>query len=810
MDFKFSKINGSNNHLNYDALKESIIEKLNPTCKEAEVIILNRFPVAVSALTTIDFIILLKISDVNNSWYRIKGDDGWMYVKNQIIAVSIVDEHEDAHIEIESKTLEIQDEFFNYQDDATKLKWGLTNYLAEKCGLERKYITIHPLIWIKNKQTNIEFDNILIGNIFTYERIENVIKKNFYYKYAGYKDWQTSDLIFEKHIRLIYEQASKDSEEGYITKKKIDRIQRKFGSKQDKAHNLIGSVLVEVKGKAGTGKTSELLKWMLQNSLRERKGVFLTYNHLLVNDITLQVHSFQQRLDDTVKKASTTTYTIHGYFYNVAKKLGVLLLMTEERIKQLTSILDTRWIKIEEFLNKERAKGNTSFAKLIMLVQNDKSIEEGIKREAILFFKFMDHIKFLPDQNSTSSHFKSFRDNKVERLANLESSNVFLKDYVEVLKRIRQATSDLDGFLKDLDVASKYDLLHIALDLNPKILDKDKSGKIDFDKLRTRYKKSIGGFRAGRIAYIDEAQDCHQFERDIFFNLFGSNNCVIANGDKEQLIRYSQLCDWHISQNQKIDVHVYKKESKSYRMKPAIAALANHIAAWYNIDLNIEPLDTEDHGQIYISTSNNINDQVEVIDKLHNTGERQGCTSYEALLLLKPADIGNQGNYGNSDVSSNTSVKVNEFNNIIDDAVNFRNDWALVKEAQKKITGAYFWNSTGNVDKRELAIPGSLSVRSIYYASCRGIEAWSVMCFGLDTFFDKKKNEDEADNYLLNDLFDQLTPESRREMYAATWVLMAITRCMENCYIQLADPQTSIYQCIRNFAIENKEFITRV
>ncbi|MEP0598066.1 MAG: hypothetical protein ABJC84_03595, partial [Nonlabens ulvanivorans] len=160
--------------------------------------------------------------------------------------------------------------------------------------------------------------------------------------------------------------------------------------------------------------------------------------------------------------------------------------------------------------------------------------------------------------------------------------------------------------------------------------------------------------------------------------------------------------------------------------------------------------------------------------------------------------------------TSNASVRVNEFNNIIDDASNFRNDWTLVKEAQKKILDAYFWDSTGNVDKRELSVPGSLSIRSIYYASCRGVEAWSVMCFGLDLFFEKKRSEDEADNYLLNELFDELSTESRKNMYAATWVLMAITRCMENCYIQLTDPQSSIYKCIRDFAQENGQYITRV
>ncbi|MEP2969182.1 MAG: hypothetical protein ABJO82_06605, partial [Nonlabens ulvanivorans] len=88
MELNFSKINGSNVHLDYDTLEASIRSKLQSTCKEAEIIVLNKFPVAVSAQATIDFIVLLKIPDVHNSWYRIKGDDGWMYVKNQIIAVT--------------------------------------------------------------------------------------------------------------------------------------------------------------------------------------------------------------------------------------------------------------------------------------------------------------------------------------------------------------------------------------------------------------------------------------------------------------------------------------------------------------------------------------------------------------------------------------------------------------------------------------------------------------------------------------------------------------------------------------------------
>ena len=86
MELKFSKINGTNADLDYDALKESVIEKLSATCKEAEVIILNNFPVAVSAQASIDFIVLLNIPKKDKSWYRVETADDRHYVKNQIIA----------------------------------------------------------------------------------------------------------------------------------------------------------------------------------------------------------------------------------------------------------------------------------------------------------------------------------------------------------------------------------------------------------------------------------------------------------------------------------------------------------------------------------------------------------------------------------------------------------------------------------------------------------------------------------------------------------------------------------------------------
>ena len=192
-------------------------------------------------------------------------------------------------------------------------------------------------------------------------------------------------------------------------------------------------------------------------------------------------------------------------------------------------------------------------------------------------------------------------------------------------------------------------------------------------------------------------------------------------------------------------------------------------------------------------------------NKLKTIGERQGCTNYESLLLLTSAESSRKNEF---EIERVTSVSVNEYDNIVKDLGQIKNEWSLISKAQSVIEDVLFWNTTGNVDKRSLSPPGSLSVRSIYYESCRGIEAWSVMCFNLDEFFEQKKLEKDADNYLLESLFDQLTPDKRRDMYAATWVLMAITRSMENCYIQMQNRESSLSKAILSFKEKYPKYVT--
>lgn len=807
MELSFSKINGTNSFLNYDLFRESILQELQIDCEKAEVLILNNFPVPVLSQATLDFIIFLKIPAHPTKRPKINKDDDFVYISNLIIAVSIIKEYEYSTIKIEKNQLNVDDCLIDLNDTASKLKWGLTNYLHEACGLvEREKITVHPVFWVLNNSHTNVCENIIISKTLTFDSIKTCISLNSYLRWSGYSDWNNT-TFYEDSIKSILQQASKDSDLGYITKQKINRFQNKFDEASNKAYEHIGEKLVEVRGKAGSGKSSDLLKWMLQKSLTGTRGTFLTYNHLLVFEISKQISGFNYNISEQnlKQKATTTTYTIHSFIYNICKKLGVILLMSNTRIEELKSIMNNRLISIQDYISVLLTqKDSYSKEQLITAFQNNNSFDNGTKMEAIDFFRSNFLVRVYDSKTDRNELFDLYRRGKIKKLEEQINSSIFLSDYTNVLKKTLEALENLDTFFKEFNIENKFELLENTLKLDDTILvDVNGSKKINLDLLKDRYKRSINAFRAKRTLYIDEAQDCHPYERDIFFSLFGTQNIVIASGGKEQLIRYNSVCVWDISKGRKVDNYVYQKRRKSFRMKPAIAALANHIAYSFNIDLNIEPLDSDDHGTILIdrSTNTDLEKKIKIINDLLITGSRQGCSSYESLLLLKNA---NEQNLNNINTGTNNNITINEFDVIRINILNNKTDWNLIAIANNNVSDARFWNSTGNVDRKKQSVPGSLSIRAIYYESSRGLEAWSTMCFDINGFFESKRNEAEADNFLLNEIME---PEIRKDKYAATWVLMALTRSIDTCYLELKNSNNALNDSIESFINRNPKYV---
>lgn len=106
----------------------------------------------------------------------------------------------------------------------------------------------------------------------------------------------------------------------------------------------------------------------------------------------------------------------------------------------------------------------------------------------------------------------------------------------------------------------------------------------------------------------------------------------------------------------------------------------------------------------------------------------------------------------------------------------------------------YFYNQQKEEENNEI---NANTYRSIFYESCRGLEAWSVVCLDLDLFYKRKYDEEIAANYLSDDFL--LTENDRRSKYAATWVLMALTRAIDTLYIHFDDPNSTLGKIFQQY-----------
>ncbi len=229
---------------------------------------------------------------------------------------------------------------------------------------------LYPIIFIKNSLTTYAKNGIVINKEFTWDNLIQVILNDAAENIISVQLKWNSPLGFENHfsdVILINEKASEDSVFGYLTKRKIERITQKVSAfpKEKKSKKniqeqntlfdteVIEDLLVEesepeygnnkidnlilIEGKAGTGKTSELINLMLQNLISKRNARYLTYNHLLVYDIARTIKSFANS-NTKYDIGMHSVMTLHQFFIGFQGIWGVLHLMTEKRIEELKGV----------------------------------------------------------------------------------------------------------------------------------------------------------------------------------------------------------------------------------------------------------------------------------------------------------------------------------------------------------------------------------------------------------------------------------------------------------------------------------------
>lgn len=752
--------------------------------------------------------------------------------------------------EISFKTKKYLERIFNRE------KFKFINKSGEE---EKLSVYPYPIMWIlqDKNEWNFTYNNLIYAPKFGFKELEAHLRFAHFdksissvYHWSKERDNEEAFLIIDKQINNLISQLEKDNKIGLLTKKKIDRLnkeyqedlriyekylseQNKIGNQSDsneddnifelmfgnneqskqkltklspriRADKELHNNLVIISGKAGSGKTTEMLLLMNkcyreahQDGKSERSTYYLTYNKLLTHDVRFITNKYQNFGSEQSK---TAIKTIHKFFFDIVDNITVLAVMTVKRRNELKKIQEERHKHISYIINENKhnlySLNEATNKEFTYKIENKETLEYYL-----LMISRIRKMKKLhnDDRIKQESWLQFINDYHQENIGKIEKDlekSIFLSDYYQVLRYILLAIKAPSQLYDELEIEDLEENEWQNI-LNKKRSTRNKkSGKFELpDYLISKSRKegfieltnrTLGGVRgAGKVLFIDEAQDCHSLERDIFLALWEQKNVVVCTGGQEQLIRHSEECNWKFNGVANKPIHniiSIEKRSKTYRMKPNLVKLCNFIAEKFqvNLDLSAHKTDTDDLGRVIIDFDKQ--NLKSVIEQFRQSEEINKLSHYESILFLsetfgletgsKIKDdiyVDDKNNIINSKKSEDKTSNISTLTGI-DSEEFFLHHQKSVKNDQDDSEG----NDT----------PTPNTYRSIYYESCRGLEAWSVVCLDLDLFYQRKFTEDIAGKFLSDDLL--LTENERREKYAITWVLMALTRPIDSLYIHIS------------------------
>ena len=781
--------------------------------------------------THIDLLLIVAVEDVPRRFVRF---DNEHYFNNIIMPIRFIRDYTDQPVRIshnggDLSLLMVDDKMdIEVNDIVSNLTFATKQYLESVWDVEK--LRIFPLVWVigPNKQS-YDFQNgkVIYAPEFGFYEWKACLAFGIREHITSFWGWRNITANSHKNlypkmdeqIESLLKQIENDQKIGALTKKKLDQIAEnkhkddkeyeKYLSqknslddgefvlgvqiKQKKLENRILAYpqldkhLVLISGKAGSGKTTELMLLMKKAvSDNKRVRVFM-YNRMLKYEFDIAARKLWKTSPNPI-----FFRTIHQQIYKMTAHhtagLRLCQIMGISRIKQLCSDLDRKFNHINEIVEKYFPASQAHILSKL----------SAAEREI--------YLKFSNSKNERDWHneWKGELQRQKDKISGLVGKDIFLTDYFQVVRNLMMAINEPDVLFDYLKIDELSDEeWHELWEKQGDYL----HGKSRRDAFKERINRSLGGFRSAfDVLLIDEGQDFHALERDWILQFFGRENIVVSTGGQEQLVRLTEPCDWtvcssyrfnqeqqklEVIQTQKNSVFEIKKQKKSYRLKPELVNLCNFIATHYEIDLGLEcEMHNGDMGRVFIDYGNGSGGMGEqlraVVQACKGEGERNQLSPYESMMFLM--NSGSDVLFNKMKVSSKR-MQINEHDNVEEYESDNINLNCRLPEMLSMGNEAFYWYFAGNQDE-----PIHGQYRGLYYESCRGLEAWSVFCLEIDAFFEMKKQEEQAAQYLANDLF--LDEEQRRTRYAAHWVLLALTRAIDTLYIHVKDSASELGQLL--------------
>lgn len=843
----YSSINCPNDRTEDNRKYEIFLNEVFKYTSNVNVHVLYNFIAPTNQLGEYDHILFIDIPYAKGNYYRTPNK---VYLHSLAIAVRTFEEPE--VIDVDESCFYTEVGSWEYVAEMESDRQALRSFVYDNIP-NVKHFDIAMIYIVNAPNSHKEFQNEKVyfnTEVNLWQVINNAIELTKNKDGAAsncivYKDKETAN-DWSYFLTSFIDISEDFTKQGILTKRKIDNITKKKTSRlMEKANQATGRKLCIISGKTGTGKTLSLLRLMYE---QVRKGEdapkhncrLLTFNNMLVMDLKMVMKGIGEF---TPTKASIST--LHKFFYDIYKVSPVRYLhMDVEKINSLFNLCLTRTLSFNSILLSMSAQKNQNDLVVLInelnfeLTKKDSRIKDKERSEWKEYHKYLLKKKE-PQLSELMDYAQEYVDYKRKIFLENYHRQAFLSGYNVILEELYLIFHNLEDFMNkyNMKIAYSMDELRNSEDFKTqyqelynqflkkageKLIDEygefddiipgfiknledldrtisehiNKTNEEPKELLQDSLKKIKRKVNWSRLILVDEAQDCQINEKALLLELNGSDNTVIATGGKDQLIRTAKENDWSQLFGRVLDVEEIPLKSVSFRQKGNIILFLNEFASIFNIETNLSvPDETKDFGRVIIDCRSFPEAgmiPLDIVDSLHLNGKDMGCSNFENMMFLLP-----KTGFVKREKVDETDVTIDGNNTIIISQASAKRSLNMgLPDNYKPIDG------TVN-DKREaLKNVGHDNTRCLLYESCRGLEAWNVMCMDIDVFYFDKISSKDAVEYAESNIGGLFEEGKNKYMtqYAVLWCFMAMTRAIDTLYIKLSNTNNDFSRAVINIA----------
>jgi hypothetical protein len=272
---------------------------------------------------------------------------------------------------------------------------------------------------------------------------------------------------------------------------------------------------------------------------------------------------------------------------------------------------------------------------------------------------------------------------------------------------------------------------------------------------------------------VDESQDWPQEEVDLLKLMYSPKTMVLGDGI-DQLLRQKMRPNWYRGEAGS-DRHIVTLNS-CLRMKRNLTFFTNQMALLGGVYRKIKENEEGVGGKIIVMTKPYV-DYGELHERLISNAKDSGNVELDFLFCVPPSSV--------HDV--NLRKKSNIGNYLLD-------------------AGYEVWDGVDDLSRKDF--PRSRKqYRVVQYASCRGLEGWTVVLEKVDLYWEDCKSLKIKEGLTPSEelAYEDLNELSEREAWLH--VLIALTRAIDTLVINLGDAESHFSKRVFKLAKKHPDFV---